>query len=90
MYHTWSHGNIPSPSPPAPRKATANLELAQSRGSLAADLATELSEASRRTGAYAASAHDAVPPGHPWGRENGGTMMMSNVDISLSTIITHH
>ena len=43
------------------RKAAANLELAQSRGSLAAEIISELKESAQRTGSYAASAAEAVP-----------------------------
>jgi len=37
------------------------LELAQSRGSLAAEIISELKESAQRTGSYAASAAEAVP-----------------------------
>lgn len=43
-----------------PRKATANLELAQSRGTLAEEITTELKESAARTGVYAQSAAEAV------------------------------
>jgi len=44
----------------AEAKAAANLELAQSRGSLAAEIISELKESAQRTGSYAASAAEAV------------------------------